>query len=152
MVQQNSRDEIIVKQFPIDERSLQPHYNYDHDANPDGENEAIKDGQQFPIFEISTGAMLTYTSAIPLLHEFCSLLPRDEYTPTIKPFFSVYSEAGKFLATLSLPINPYIPADERSLLGPLMPTKMIAKQAVAFEAVQMLYEAEAFNVGTSPRR
>lgn len=146
MVQKNSADEIMVKQFPIDEKSLQPHYNYDHDANPDGENEAVLNGQQFPIFEIETGAMLTFTSAIPLLHEFCSLLPVDEYTPICKPYFSVFSLGESFQATLSLPVNVYVQGEQRSLVGPLMPTKMTAKQAVAFEAIQMLYDAEAFNV------
>ncbi|EIW85519.1 P-loop containing nucleoside triphosphate hydrolase protein [Coniophora puteana RWD-64-598 SS2] len=88
----------------------------------------------------STGAALTYGSAIGLVNYLCSLLPHDQYTepPTPKYF-------GDYAATLDLPASLPLPLDKRRFRGPIRRSKREAKRAVAFMAVKELHKLNVFD-------
>lgn len=76
----------------------------------------------------STGAILTHLAAIPLLSEFCSLLPSDMFTLNPKPIYQIHDG---FIAQVNLPMIACLPG-KREFNGSLMATKKAAKQSVAF--------------------
>ncbi|KAI0373238.1 hypothetical protein BV20DRAFT_963060 [Pilatotrama ljubarskyi] len=88
----------------------------------------------------STGAVLTYTSAIGLLNHLCSLIPRDKFTPTHVPKFT-----GDFSATVHLPSTLPLPADLLVYEGPPRRSKKEAKRAAAFLAVRTLHSLNVFD-------
>lgn len=88
----------------------------------------------------STGATLTYSSAIALLDHLCSIVPRDKYTPVHKPVYG-----GGFQATLRLPSALPLSKDQLVFKGPLKQTKKEAKRAVAFIAVRQLHILGVFD-------
>ncbi|KAI0355038.1 hypothetical protein OH77DRAFT_1425091 [Trametes cingulata] len=88
----------------------------------------------------STGAILTYTSAIGLLNHLCSLIPRDKFTPTHVPKYT-----GDFNATVHLPSSLPLPADLLVYQGPIRRSKKEAKRAAAFLAVKSLHALNVFD-------
>ncbi|KAJ3550147.1 hypothetical protein NM688_g5106 [Phlebia brevispora] len=95
----------------------------------------------------TTGAILTYNTAIGLLNHLCSLIPRDRFTPMHLPQYS-----GDFEATLQLPSSLPLPAEHLTYKGPPRRTKKEAKRAVAFLAVKQLHEISVFDDYLLPAR
>ncbi|CCM04515.1 uncharacterized protein FIBRA_06696 [Fibroporia radiculosa] len=88
----------------------------------------------------STGAILTYNSAIALLNHLCSLIPHDKFTPTHLPRYT-----GDFSSTLQLPMSLPLPQEDLTYVGPNRRSKKEAKRAVAFVAVQRLHLLGVFD-------
>ncbi|KAH8100190.1 hypothetical protein BXZ70DRAFT_174315 [Cristinia sonorae] len=88
----------------------------------------------------STGAVLTYNTAIGLLNHLCSLIPRDKFTPVHVPQYS-----GDFASTLQLPPSLPLPPDVLVFTGPERRSKKEAKRAVAFMAVKRLHSLNVFD-------
>ncbi|KAH9890583.1 hypothetical protein C8Q73DRAFT_652216 [Cubamyces lactineus] len=88
----------------------------------------------------TTGAILSYTSAIGLLNNLCSLIPRDKFTPMHVPKYT-----GDFNATVHLPSSLPLPADLLVYEGPPRRSKKEAKRAAAFLAVKKLHSLNVFD-------
>ncbi|KAH7928196.1 P-loop containing nucleoside triphosphate hydrolase protein [Leucogyrophana mollusca] len=88
----------------------------------------------------STGAVLTYGSAIGLLNYLCSLIPHDAYTPAAIPRYS-----GDYAAIVELPSSLPLPIDRLIFRGPERCSKREAKRAVAFLAVKELHKMDVFD-------
>ena len=88
----------------------------------------------------STGAILTYNSAIGLLGHLCSLIPCDTFTPSHKPRYS-----GDFVSTVRLPSALPLPPEQLVYEGPRKHSKKEAKRAVAFKAVKALHSLGIFD-------
>ncbi|KAH7914066.1 hypothetical protein BJ138DRAFT_1144564 [Hygrophoropsis aurantiaca] len=88
----------------------------------------------------STGAVLTYSSAISLLNYLCSLIPHDAYTPAYAPRYT-----GDYVAILELPSSLPLPIDHLIFRGPERRSKREAKRAVAFLAVKELHKLDVFD-------
>jgi endoribonuclease Dicer len=88
----------------------------------------------------STGAVLTYGSAISLLNYLCSLIPHDPFTPIPAPKYT-----GDYATVLELPSSLPLPIDKLVFRGPLRCSKREARRAVAFLAVKELHELGVFD-------
>ncbi|KAI1783424.1 hypothetical protein LXA43DRAFT_1187033 [Ganoderma leucocontextum] len=88
----------------------------------------------------STGATLTYTSAISLVNYLCSLIPRDRFTPMHVPRYT-----GDYTATIHLPSSLPLPAHLLECEGPSKRSKKEAKRAAAFLAVKRLHALNVFD-------
>ncbi|KAI0303519.1 hypothetical protein B0F90DRAFT_1896870 [Multifurca ochricompacta] len=88
----------------------------------------------------STGAILTYNTAIGLLGHLCALIPCDAFTPAQKPRYS-----GDFVSTVWLPSMLPLPREHLVYEGPRKHSKKEAKRAVAFKAVKALYALGVFD-------
>lgn len=88
----------------------------------------------------STGAILTYTSAISLINYLCSLIPRDRFTPMHVPRYT-----GDSTATIHLPSSLPLPAELLECEGPPKRSKKEAKRAAAFQAVKRLHALNVFD-------
>ncbi|KAI0324687.1 hypothetical protein GY45DRAFT_1364938 [Cubamyces sp. BRFM 1775] len=88
----------------------------------------------------TTGAILSYTSAIGLLNNLCSLIPRDKFTPMHVPRYT-----GDYSATVHLPSSLPLPADLLVYEGPPRRSKKEAKRAAAFLAVKKLHSLNVFD-------
>ncbi|KAH9063782.1 hypothetical protein EDB83DRAFT_2519936 [Lactarius deliciosus] len=88
----------------------------------------------------STGAILTYNSAIGLLGHLCSLIPCDAFTPSHKPRYS-----GDFVSTVRLPSALSLPPEQLIYEGSRKHSKKEAKRAVAFKAVKALHSLGIFD-------
>ncbi|KAI6111057.1 hypothetical protein F5141DRAFT_1112279 [Pisolithus sp. B1] len=88
----------------------------------------------------STGAVLTYGSAIGIINYLCSLIPHDAYTPPPMPKYS-----GDYAAVLELPASLPLPIDKLVYRGPPRNSKREAKRAVAFLAVKALHKLDVFD-------
>ncbi|KAI0700535.1 hypothetical protein C8T65DRAFT_657631 [Cerioporus squamosus] len=88
----------------------------------------------------STGAVLTYNSAIGLLNHLCSLIPRDRFTPMHTPKYS-----GDYTATVQLPSSLPLPPELLVYTGPPRRSKKEAKRAAAFLAVKSLHALSVFD-------
>ncbi|KAI0261075.1 hypothetical protein BC834DRAFT_973021 [Gloeopeniophorella convolvens] len=88
----------------------------------------------------STGAVLTYNSAIALLEQLCSLIPCDAFMPAQKPRYS-----GDFVAAVRLPSMLPLPSEHLVYEGPHKHSKKEAKRAVAFKAVKALHGLGVFD-------
>ena len=88
----------------------------------------------------STGAVLTYNTAIGLLNHLCSLIPRDRFTPVHVPQYS-----GDFESVLQLPSSLPLPPEHLLFIGPPRRSKKEAKRAVAFLAVKRLHDLNVFD-------
>ncbi|KAG6332184.1 hypothetical protein ID866_6907 [Astraeus odoratus] len=88
----------------------------------------------------STGAVLTYGSAIGLINYLCSLIPHDIYTPPPLPKYM-----GEYAAVLELPSSLPLPIDKLVYRGPPRNSKREAKRAVAFLAVKTLHQLNVFD-------
>jgi len=88
----------------------------------------------------STGAVLTYGSAISLLNYLCSLIPHDPFTPTPVPKYT-----GDYAVVLELPSTLPLPIDKLVFRGPLRRSKREARRAIAFLAVKELHKLGVFD-------
>ncbi|OCH90640.1 P-loop containing nucleoside triphosphate hydrolase protein [Obba rivulosa] len=88
----------------------------------------------------STGAVLTYNSASGLLHQLCTLVPRDRFTPIALPKYE-----GDFISTIRLPLSLPLPPEHLVYTGPEKRSKKEAKRAVAFVAVKNLHALNVFD-------
>lgn len=88
----------------------------------------------------STGAVLTYGSAIGLINYLCSLIPHDVYTPPPMPKYS-----GDYASVLELPSSLPLPVDHLIYRGPARNSKREAKRAVAFMGVKALHKLNVFD-------
>ncbi|GJJ12209.1 hypothetical protein Clacol_006450 [Clathrus columnatus] len=96
----------------------------------------------------STGAVLTFGSAISLLNHLCALIPRDSFTKAIQPVYE-----GDFQVTVTLPSALPIPRDKLRFEGGIRNTKREAKAAAAFVACKALYDPlEVFDAFLLPVR
>jgi endoribonuclease Dicer len=93
----------------------------------------------------STGAILTYNTAVGLLGHLCSLIPRDTFTPTQRPRYT-----GTFVSTVHLPSMLPLPPDELVYEGPRKHSTKEAKRAVAFKAVKALHALGIFDDNLLP--
>lgn len=110
----------------------------EREPEDDAEEPELENTPRFIVPE--TGAVLTYGSAIALLHETCALLPTDAYSPFSQPRWEEYDVGSIHYRKIFLPMMPALPIDCREIKGPEEPTKKGAKQAAAFEACKILYE------------
>ncbi|OJT13423.1 Dicer-like protein 1 [Trametes pubescens] len=108
----------------------------EEDTHDDPEDLAERERYVVP----STGAVLTYTSAIGLLNHLCSLIPRDKFTPMHVPTYT-----GDVIATVHLPSSLPLPADLLVYEGPPRRSKKEAKRAAAFLAVKSLHALNVFD-------
>ncbi|CDO68911.1 hypothetical protein BN946_scf185000.g54 [Trametes cinnabarina] len=118
-------------------RDLAPPSSEEEDATPDDPDD-VAERERYVV--PSTGAILTYTSAIGLLNHLCSLIPRDKFTPNHVPTYS-----GDFTATIHLPSSLPLPADLLVYEGPTKRSKREAKRAAAFVAVKALHTLNVFD-------
>lgn len=88
----------------------------------------------------STGAVLTYGSAIGLINYLCSLIPHDVYTSSPMPKYN-----GDYASILELPSSLPLPVDHLIYRGPTRNSKREAKRAVAFMAVKALHKLDVFD-------
>jgi endoribonuclease Dicer len=95
----------------------------------------------------STGALLTFSSAISLLSNLCALIPRDKYTPVLQPQFY-----GDFQMSVVLPSALPIPRECLVHNGSIRRTKREAKAAAAFAACKALHELKVFDDYLLPAR
>ena len=93
----------------------------------------------------STGAILTYNTAIGLLGHLCSLIPRDAFTPAQRPRYS-----GTFVSTVHLPPMLPLPPEHLVYEGPRKHSMKEAKRAVAFKAVKALHGLKIFDDNLLP--
>lgn len=98
----------------------------------------------------STGAQLTRSNAIPLLAEFCSLLPRDEYSPSSAPVYDIMGQGTTFATTLTLPIVAGL--TDRVYQTETFQNKKMSKQTAAFLACIELHRIGALDDRLLPRR
>lgn len=92
----------------------------------------------------STGAILTHHAAIPLLSEFCSLLPSDGYTAVKKPLYLITGVGAFFMAKVTLPMIACLPG-RREFHGSALSTKKAAKQSAAYGVCIELHKNGAIN-------
>ena len=98
----------------------------------------------------STGATLTYNSAISLLDHLCSIIPRDEYTPVHKAVYTDGCKDGYFHSTLRLPSALPLSKQKLFFKGPPKHSKKEAKRAVAFMSIRQLHLLGVFDDHLSP--
>lgn len=146
MVQEGHENHLSrYKNFSESEPHLRLVYQTRGDRDDTDEDEEERDdpadlAERERYVVLSTGAVLTYNSAVGLLNHLCSLIPHDKYTPTHLPRYT-----GDFTSTLQLPSSlPLTPAD-LSFMGPEKRSKKEAKRAVAFLAVRRLHELGVFD-------
>ncbi|CAG8495896.1 2311_t:CDS:2 [Paraglomus brasilianum] len=88
----------------------------------------------------STGALLSYESAVSLVYYYCSKLPKDAYCNLV-PEFDIESVSGSFVCTIALPNNAPI----RTVAGEPMRSRGLAKKSAAFKTCIKLYENKGLN-------
>ncbi|XP_060069957.1 endoribonuclease Dicer-like [Ylistrum balloti] len=87
------------------------------------------------------GVQVTLTSAIALVNRYCAKLPSDAFTHLTPKCTICSTQKGDqtvYSATLRLPINSPM---KEEIQGIPMPTKMLAKQAVALKACEILHKS-----------
>ncbi|KAI5116563.1 hypothetical protein M0805_001548 [Coniferiporia weirii] len=95
----------------------------------------------------STGATLTYSSAIIILDHLCALIPRDAYTSSQQPKYT-----GEYQVTVRLPRALPLAASELVYVGMEKRSKKEAKRAAAFIAVRALHGLGVLDDHLSPAK
>ncbi|XP_022665652.1 endoribonuclease Dicer-like isoform X2 [Varroa destructor] len=91
--------------------------------------------------------MATLSNAIPIVNRYCARLPSDSLTK-LAPIFSISQlDGNRFQCTLRLPVN--CPLKEL-IVGEAMSSPVLAKQAVALKAVEMLHKAKDIDDHLAP--
>ncbi|KAG0207033.1 Dicer-like protein 1 [Mortierella sp. GBA30] len=128
--------------LPNEQRiQLRNHNAFDDDDDDDGLGQMKELAKvQTTYYVESTGARVTFASAVALLHQYCASLPADSYTQ-LKPEFEIHSDIqpGKWVCLVTLPPNaPFFDriSDPFSKQG-------LAKRAVAFQACKELHQLGA---------
>ncbi|CAE6478937.1 unnamed protein product [Rhizoctonia solani] len=90
----------------------------------------------------STGAVATPSTAISLLHLWCSQQEVDRFTKPPAPEFQI---TGEYMCTVSVPPCVLNPSKCGPIRGPLRKTRDGARRAAAFLLVQKLHKLEIFD-------
>lgn len=137
MVRQGSPEEHRWRQYVAAEPQLHTMYS-ELDPYADPYETELENTPRYIV--PSTGAVLSYDSAVALLSETCSLIPTDAYSPPSKPRYEL-DELGRslFSTTIFLPMMPLLPPEARVVKGPEISTKKGSKQAAAFECCKMFH-------------
>ncbi|RKP06066.1 hypothetical protein THASP1DRAFT_16494, partial [Thamnocephalis sphaerospora] len=89
----------------------------------------------------STGARVTFSSAIPIIHRYCSQLRTDDYSEG-KPIWKWEAVSNNdYVYTLILPTMAAV----REVKGDVMRTKSLAKRLVALRACEELHKLGALD-------
>ncbi|KAG0302900.1 Dicer-like protein 1 [Dissophora globulifera] len=97
----------------------------------------------------STGARMTFATAVSLLYQYCASLPSDVYTRSAPVFeISEAATSGEWECSLTLP--PNAPLDQ--FYSGAFSKKKIAKNAAAFKACKALHLLGALNDRLLPHR
>lgn len=91
----------------------------------------------------STGATLHPSSAISLLNNLCSLIPRDAHTPLPIPRYTM--NPNLFVYKVELPPSLPVPRDKLKFHGEIAPSKKAAKRSAAYGAVLELHRLGVFD-------
>lgn len=83
----------------------------------------------------STGAKVTWGSALQILSHFVDSLPRDG-EDALQPTYTTTSQGGRFICEVILPY----PSPVRSVIGAKMRQKSLAKRSAAFKACIELWK------------
>ncbi|KAF8682784.1 Dicer dimerization domain [Rhizoctonia solani] len=110
------------------------------DGEMDVEEEEDVDNERYVVK--STGAVVTPSTAIGLLHLWCSQLEVDRFTKPPAPEFHI---TGKYMCKISAPPCILNPALSGPIHGPLKKTRDGARRAAAFLFVQKLHKLEIFD-------
>jgi endoribonuclease Dicer len=91
-----------------------------------------------PSFTVKeTGATLHPSSAISLLNNLCSMIPRDAHTPIPLPRYEM--NPNLFIYKVTLPASLPVPRDKLIFYGVVATSKKAAKRSAAYNAVLALY-------------
>ena len=90
-----------------------------------------------------TGATLHASSAISLLNNLCSLIPRDAHTPIPLPLYEM--NPNLFVYKVTLPAALPVPRDKLVFHGQVATSKKAAKRSAAYMAVLELYRLGVYN-------
>ncbi|KLO19664.1 hypothetical protein SCHPADRAFT_843134, partial [Schizopora paradoxa] len=141
------------------EPELKKSYQQENTEEPDGgrdEDEERDDPRDLEAREVhivpSTGATLTYHSAIPLLNRLCSFIPRDSYSLPFKPHYIISTVDTGFRARITLPTALPLPKELHEVEGPIRHSKKEARRAVAYEVVRALHGLGVFDDHLSPSK
>ncbi|KAJ7702228.1 hypothetical protein B0H17DRAFT_1167119 [Mycena rosella] len=146
MVEENDEAQLLkYKAFLEKEPELKAIYqadrmNVEEDLDSEEDINPTDVAQRERYVVASTGAVLTYDSAINLLCRLCDSLPRDAFTLPHVPKYS-----GDFQATIQLPSCLPLQHQDLRYQGPPRCSKKEAKRAVAFMAVKRLHELGVFD-------
>jgi endoribonuclease Dicer len=120
------------------------------EADSDEEDMDVDASEQYKV--PSTGATLTSHSAIALLNYLCSIIPRDDFCPTIKAEYDVSGSAQGFIASVKLPSVLPIPRNQREHRGCVCGSRKAAKRSAAFTAARTLHMLGVFDDNLLPGR
>lgn len=119
--------------------------------DPDGTEQAEEvdnsdwiDVNAYESFRVpSSGACVSFNSALPTLHYYCATLPSDGTFTTRKAEFVSVSLAGTnvFQCEAKLPKQAAL----RTVVGKEMPSMTLAERSAALEAIKRLYEIGALD-------
>lgn len=94
-----------------------------------------------PRYLTPSHSQFDYDNAIPCFIKMASAWERDEYSPNPRPVFDLVptDEIG-YRASVVIPRLPWIQnMDVRRLTGPVLPTKKLARQGIAFYACKIMH-------------
>ena len=91
----------------------------------------------------TTGATLHASSAISLLNNLCSLIPRDAHTPIPHPVYEM--NPNLFIYKVKLPASLPVPRDQLEFSGEIATSKKAARRSAAYQAVFELYKLGVFD-------
>ena len=91
----------------------------------------------------TTGATLHASSAISLLNNLCSLIPRDAHTPIPHPVYEM--NPNLFIYKVKLPASLPVPRDKLEFSGVVATSKKAAKRSAAYGAVLELHKLGVFD-------
>ncbi|KAG9094888.1 Dicer-like protein 1 [Ceratobasidium sp. UAMH 11750] len=97
----------------------------------------------------ATGAVVTPTSSISLLHLWCSLLTVDKFTKPPAPEFHF---TGSYICTVTIPPSILNPSICGPMQGGFRKTRDGARRSAAFELIQKLHKLELFDDYLMPFR
>lgn len=98
---------------------------------------------------VTSCSNVNLTSAIPLINRYCSMLPQDKFTQ-LTPLWYLQKNITNGTSTVYLQLPMNCPLREL-VQGKAMPTKKLAKRAVALETCKKLYEMGELNDHLLPR-
>ena len=107
----------------------------------DGEPDAEEPSYTMP----KTGATLHASSAISLLNNLFSLMPRDAHTPILLPLYEFEVDQNLFVYKVTLPPSLPVPRDKLVSRGGSATSKKAAKRSAAYEAVLELHKLGIFD-------
>ncbi|KAF9307431.1 Dicer-like protein 1 [Mortierella antarctica] len=144
----NHKEEATLEKIQYGEQSMREWYSDRPNQVSGEEDDQVQDKstpeQQYLV--PSTRALLTLSSAVPLLHRYCASLSTDEYCDW-KPEFDVSaSGASGFLCDLNLPPAApirYFQSDRTSTMD-------MARKSAAFKACEALHKLGAIDDHLDP--